>query len=138
MRTITVFLAVVMLAVGSGYAIAADESPSATKGEIQKLVGTWKGVHGKNVEATYTFWMEQNRLLGKAKYFNIGKQLYTKGELSKINLNGNTLEFVVTYEQGLTGVFKLKLKGSRLKGRANKTDQAGRMREFGVSLKKSD
>jgi hypothetical protein len=138
MRMATVFLAVCVLGVGSGYAIAADESPSATKGEIQKLVGTWKGSQGKNTEATYTFWIEQDRLLGKVKYFQVGRQTYSKVVLSKINLSGNTLEFVVTYQTGRTGIYKLELEGSTLKGRARNPDVQHRIKEFGVSLKKVD
>jgi hypothetical protein len=118
--------------------IAADESPAATKGEIQKRVGTWKGLEGKNREATYTFWTEQNRLLGQVEYFNVAKKAYTKGELSKINLSGNTLEFVVAYGDGTTAVYKVELEGSTLKGRGEKTDVERLMQKFRVSLKKSD
>lgn len=138
MRTITLFLAVVVLAIGSGYAIAADESSSTAKGELQKFVGTWKGYQGRNVEATYTFWMEQNSLLGKVKYFKPKKQTYTEGEVSKINPSGDTLEFVIKDEDGREAAVKLELKGSTLEGTGTKVGTERAMANFRVTLKKSE
>lgn len=138
MRRITVCLAVVMLAIGSGYAIAADESPSAAKGDIQKFVGTWKGYQGRNVEATYTFWVEQNSLLGKVKFHKPMKGTYTEGEVSKINPSGNTLEFVFTDENGRSAAVKLELNGSTLEGTGTKIGAERAMENFRVTLKKSE
>ena len=140
MKTITVLFAVFALAVGSGYAIAADDSASAAKSDIQKLVGTWKGFQGaqRNAEATYTFWIEEGRLLGRSEYLNTKKQERKKGVLNKINLSGDKLEFVVEYSDGTTGIYELTLEGSTLKGRARKPDASRALKEAPVFLKKSD
>lgn len=141
MKTARVLWAVLVLVVGGGHAIAADESPSTDRAQMQKLVGTWKGTQGQvRVDATYTFWIEQGRLFGKSEYHNLKKQEYLKGALSEISVSGDKVRFVVEYSggeiAGSKGIYELTLKGSLLKGRGRNIDDPDRIREFGVKLKR--
>ncbi len=132
-RKITVFFVAFMLMLVSGRALAAED--------LQQFVGTWKGYQGMrgNVLATYTFWMEENRLAGKSQYENIRHQTSAKGILGEISVSGGTLQFLVTYKggrfPGTRARYKLELRKSRLEGMGYNIN---RDHEFEVSLKKTE
>ncbi len=131
MRKITVFFVAFMLMLVSGRALAAED--------LQQFVGTWKGYQGRrgNVIATYTFWMEENRLVGKSQYVNLRHQTSAKSILGEISVSGNAIQFLVTYKggrfPGTKARYKFELKDSTLEGTGYNID---RDKEFEVSLKK--
>ncbi len=135
MRKITVFFVAFMLMLVSGRALAAED--------LQQFVGTWKGYQGRlgrsNVEATYTFWIEKNRLLGKSQYQDVVHQTSGHGVLSDIRVSGATLQFIVTYKGGrfpdTRARYKLELSNSRLEGTGYNIDRGV---DFDVSLKKAE
>ncbi len=133
MRKITVFFVAFMLMLVSGRALAAED--------LQQFVGTWKGYQGRrgNVIATYTFWMEENRLVGKSQYVNLRHQTSAKSILGEISVSGNAIQFLVTYKggrfPGTKARYKFELKDSTLEGTGYNID---RDKEFEVSLKKTE
>ncbi len=141
MGIIKVLAAALVLVVLHGYATATEHSLTPEKVEEQKFVGTWKGYQGRwgrwNREATYTFWMEQNRLLGKSKYFNAQFTTTAEGILSDISVIGDTIQFLVMYKggrpAGTKARYKLELKDSMLEGAGHNIDHGI---DFDVSLKK--
>ena len=132
-RKITVFFVAFMLMLVSGRALAAED--------LQQFVGTWKGYQGRrgNVIATYTFWMEENRLVGKSQYVNLRHQTSAKGILGEISVSGNAIQFLVTYKggrfPGTKARYKFELKDSTLEGTGYNIN---RDKEFEVSLKKTE
>ncbi len=133
MRKITVFFVAFMLMLVSGRALAAED--------LQQFVGTWKGYQGRrgNVIATYTFWMEENRLVGKSQYVNLRHQTSAKSILGEISVSGNAIQFLVTYKggrfPGTKARYKFELKDSTLEGTGYNIN---RDKEFEVSLKKTE